>query len=72
MISIIKNKKNLQKLGAVLLVLAIWQIAAMKIGQQILLASPLSVIKRLGTVWMDIRVGAISLFEIPPSIGFEL
>ena len=53
MISIIKDKKFLQKAGAVLLVIVLWQIAAMAVGQQILLASPLAVLKRLFTVWQE-------------------
>ena len=38
---------------AVLFWLTIWQIAAMAVGERILLASPLAVIKRLGTVWRE-------------------
>ncbi len=38
---------------AVLFWLAIWQIAAMAVGERILLASPIAVIARLFTVWRE-------------------
>lgn len=53
MISIMKDKKKLQKLSAVLLALALWQAAAMALNQKILLASPLSVLARLATIWQE-------------------
>ena len=53
MISIMKDKKKLQKLAAVLLALALWQAAAMALNQKILLASPLSVLARLATIWQE-------------------
>jgi NitT/TauT family transport system permease protein len=44
-------KNILKKAGAVLLALAFWQIAAMKIHQKILLVSPTAVLIRLTTIW---------------------
>lgn len=41
----------LRRALAVLLALAVWQIAAMCIHQRILLVTPLEVIRRLGTIW---------------------
>jgi NitT/TauT family transport system permease protein len=41
----------LKKVGAVLLALLIWQIAAMKIHQKILLVTPVAVLARLFTIW---------------------
>jgi NitT/TauT family transport system permease protein len=41
----------LKKAGAVLLALLIWQIAAMKIHQKILLVTPVAVLTRLLTIW---------------------
>jgi NitT/TauT family transport system permease protein len=44
-------KQILKKAGAVLLALAFWQIAAMKIHQKILLVTPIAVLMRLTTIW---------------------
>ena len=41
----------LKKLGAVLLALLVWQIAAMNIHQNILLVTPVAVTRRLFTIW---------------------
>lgn len=47
-------KKNLiYKLIAVFLALLLWQVLAMVIKQPILIVTPLSVIKRLGTIWLE-------------------
>lgn len=47
-------KKNLlYKLIAVLLALILWQVLAMVINLPILIVTPLSVIKRLGTIWLE-------------------
>lgn len=48
-----KDKKNLQKIAAVVLTLAIWQASAMALDQKILLASPVSVLLRLTTIWRE-------------------
>lgn len=48
------NKKLiLQRAGAILFALALWQFAAMTLDQSMLLVSPLRVLQRLGTVWME-------------------
>ncbi len=52
-ISTMRDKKNLQKFAAVLLTLAIWQVSAMALNQKVLLASPLSVLARLVTIWRE-------------------
>lgn len=41
----------LKKVGAVLLALTFWQIAAMRIHSRILLVTPIAVIRRLFTIW---------------------
>lgn len=41
----------LKKIGAVILALVIWQIAAMEIHQKIILVTPVAVVKRLFTIW---------------------
>ena len=43
----------LQRAGAVLLTLAVWQILAMSVGHQLLVPTPLSVVRRLGTIWTE-------------------
>ena len=49
------NKKNelWKKIFAVLLLLAIWQAAAMLLNQKIILASPVHVIERLFSIWKE-------------------
>lgn len=46
-------KNILQRAGAVLLALAVWQILAMNVDQQLLVPTPLSVVLRLGTIWQE-------------------
>ena len=41
------KKENLYKIGAIVIAIIIWQIASMLVGMEMLLASPLSVAKRL-------------------------
>ena len=43
-----RYRNGLQRAGAVLLALAVWQGLAMGVGQQLLVPSPLSVVERLG------------------------
>lgn len=43
----------LQRAGAVLLALAVWQVLAMSVGQQLLVPSPLSVLLRLSNIWQE-------------------
>ncbi len=47
------SKKTIEKTLAVLLALAVWQIAAMTVGIDILLVSPLKVAARLFTIWLE-------------------
>lgn len=58
-------KKNLiYKLIAVFIALLLWQVLAMIIKMPILIVTPLSVFKRLGTIWLESGFWA--------SIGFSL
>lgn len=48
------NKKlYIQRAGAILFALALWQLAAMGLNQKLLLVSPTQVISRLGTIWTE-------------------
>lgn len=47
------NKQFLQKAGAVLLAVALWQGISMLVGMDMLLATPLKVVVRLGTIWRE-------------------
>ncbi len=47
------KKTKLQKVAAVIFALLIWQIAAMAVGIDILLVSPVKVAARLATIWME-------------------
>ena len=47
------TKNLLQRAGAVLLALAVWQGLAMSVGQQLLVPSPLSVLLRLSNIWQE-------------------
>lgn len=47
------TKNLLQRVGAVLLALAVWQALAMSVGQQLLVPSPLSVLVRLSNIWQE-------------------
>lgn len=46
-------KKLSQRVGAIVLALIFWQVAAMLIHQNILLVSPLQVARRLTTIWRE-------------------
>lgn len=49
-----KDKKNiLYRAGAIVIALALWQIAAMTTSMEILLVSPVKVIARLFTIWTE-------------------
>ncbi len=50
--TLIKNKRVATAV-AVLLALAVWQVAALAVGERILLASPIAVLKRLMTLWTE-------------------
>lgn len=47
------HQQTLQRIGAVLLALVIWQLAAMSVGQQLLVPTPLSVAQRLCGIWLE-------------------
>ncbi len=60
---------------AVVFWLAVWQIAAMAVGERILLASPLAVISRLLTVWREpgfFATIAYSFFRIVGGAGLGI
>ena len=48
-----RYRSILQRIGAVLLALLLWQILAMSVGQQLLVPAPLSVARRLTTIWTE-------------------
>lgn len=47
------NNTNIRKILSVLLALAVWQIAAMTVGKEMLLASPVRVLARLALLWRE-------------------
>lgn len=48
------NKKQLlRRAGAILFALALWQFAAMALNQKMLLVSPVQVLRRLSTIWLE-------------------
>ena len=47
------HKRPLQRAGAVLLALVVWQLLASQVGQQLLVPSPLSVLARLGQLCLE-------------------
>lgn len=66
-------KNILQRAGAVLLALAVWQILAMNVDQQLLVPTPLSVVLRLGTIWQEADFGATVWFTFRKIVaGFLL
>ena len=58
------NKQFLQKAGAVLLALALWQAVSMIVGMDMLLASPLRVLERLSTIWREKDFLSTVLFSV--------
>ena len=48
-----KKRQILERAGAVLFALALWQAAAMLLNQRILLVTPVSVVRRLGTLLFE-------------------
>ena len=58
------NKQFPQKAGAVLLALALWQAVSMIVGMDMLLASPLKVLARLGTIWREKGFLSTVLFSL--------
>lgn len=60
-----KDKKQIiYRAGAILLALALWQIAAMTVGMDILLVSPVKVIVRLFTIWKEEGFFSTVLFSL--------
>lgn len=51
--STMKHRFWIERIAAVFIVLAVWQAVAMVLAQPLLLASPVQVIQRLGTIWME-------------------
>lgn len=74
MTSITSSKKNRKiKLWAVLFWLLVWEIASLWLGQEILLVSPVAVLKRLGSLIFEAsfwKTICFSLFRITG--GFSL
>ena len=69
----IKDRKFYKRILAILLLLALWQTAAVLMGSSILLPSPLAVIKRLFTIWQeDGFTGAIAFSFVRIAGGFLL
>ena len=64
-----RDKKSLQKFGAVLLTLALWQGAATALDQKLLLASPLDVLARLAVIWMEPGFGQSVWFSFIRIVG---
>lgn len=59
------------KAGSVLLALAVWQIVAMCVGMEMLLASPVQVLKRLAVIWLESEFWSTVLFSfLRISAGF--
>lgn len=63
------NKSLLKKTGAVLLALALWQIVSMIVGMEMILASPLKVLMRLGTIWRENDFLSTVLFSVARIFG---
>ena len=58
-----RHKDWIERTASVILILLIWQIAAMSIAQPLLLASPLEVLQRLTTIWMEEEFASILAFS---------
>ena len=58
------KRSVIYKSGAVLLALALWQGISMLVNMDILLASPLKVIKRLATIWTEKGFVSTVLFSL--------
>ena len=58
------RRPAVQKAIAVFLALAVWQIVAMTVKLQVLLVSPLNVIARLGTIWLETGFWSAVFFSL--------
>ncbi|MBQ6321692.1 MAG: nitrate ABC transporter permease, partial [Lachnospiraceae bacterium] len=58
------NKQSLYKAGAAVLALGVWQLVSSLVGIDMLLASPLQVILRLGTIWREPGFFSTVLFSM--------
>ncbi len=68
-----QHKMLLQRVGAVLLALAVWQLLAIRVGQQLLVPTPFSVAMRLGTIWQEANFWATVWFTFRKIVaGFLL
>jgi len=66
-------RNNAEKLGAVLIALLFWQLAAKHIDSSILMATPVEVLKRLTTIWRDDGFVEVILFTLTRiSLGYLL
>ena len=63
------NKLILKRAGAVLLALAVWQGISMLVGMDMLLASPVKVMERLGTIWREKDFLSTVLFSMGRIFG---
>lgn len=63
------NKLILKRAGAVLLALAVWQGVSMLVGMDMLLASPVKVMERLGTIWREKDFLSTVLFSMGRIFG---
>lgn len=64
-----KNRQRLEKAGAVLFALIVWQIASLMLGQELLLVSPIKVVQRLFSLcavpdfWSSIGFSFVRIME---------
>ena len=48
-----QHKRTLQRIGAVLLAILVWEGVALAVGHQLLVPTPLSVLERLAGIWLE-------------------
>ena len=58
------HKDWIERIVSVAILLGIWQAAAMIVSQSILLASPVDVVVRLGTLWMEEEFVSATLYSL--------
>jgi NitT/TauT family transport system permease protein len=64
-----KNSQFLWKAAAVLLALGVWQCVSMAVHMEMLLASPLKVLARFGTIWREPGFFSTVLFSVLRILG---